>query len=507
MKYTAFILMIITVISKFLGLFRERLLAIYFATGPVAEAFKIAMDLPIVIFGFITVGISTGFIPTFKRIEKNEGFNNANKFTSNLGNISLIISVFLVVICEVFAPQITKILAPKLSIESYELAIVFSRITYICIIAITVATVYRGYLYSMDNYLIPALQGFILNVIIIMGIVLGAKVNIYFLPVGLCLGNIIQYIIYIPAVKKTKFKWRPIIDFSDKYLKNMIYLSIPVVFGTSITQIGMVIDKALSTIFMPNGGYAIMGYASRLNDFVSGIVIVSLSTIAYTELSDASASDDIYKFKDTILSSISSINILVIPCSIGVMIFAKPIVNLVYNSGAWKNSDTLYTGEVLRYYAFGLVGMGITDILLKSFYSLKDTKTPTINALFMLFVDLFFSLLFANLIGLPGLALGTSLGTYFGSFTLVILIRKKIGKFKDKKKFLKENIKMLVSGLIMGLVSYGCFKYTSNYLGETSCLIISVLVAIVIYGLFMLILQVEEFSDILESFKRKYFKH
>lgn len=506
MKSTAFLLMIITVISKFLGLLRESLLAKYFATGIVADAFNIAMDLPILIFSFVAVGISTGFIPTYKRIEKDEGVLLANKFTSNMGNVSIIIGIVIVIFCEIFAGPLTKLLAYNFPEKSHALATSFLRITYLSLVATSVATVYRGYLYARENYLVPAIQGFILNFFIIVSIILGSKINIYILPIGLTLGTMVQFIPYFPAVRKTGFKWTPKINWSDKYLKSMLYLAIPVIFGVSVSQIGVMIDKNLATFIQSVGGYSTMKYASRLSEFVNGIVVVSIGTVAYTALSESTASRDIRKFKRMILSSMDSMNILVYPASIGLMVYAIPIVNLAFNRGGWTEQDTIITAQTLQCYAFGLVGIAFRDILLKSFYALKDTKTPTINSVYMIFVDLILSLIAAYFIGLPGLALGTSLGAYFGSFTLAIRLKRKVGRFGGIRIFLRENTKMILSSLIMGGLSYLLYKFILNYLGSTISLLIAVIFAVIVYGLCLYLLNVRELFRTLNSFKNKFGK-
>ena len=505
MKSTALILMVITVVSKMLGLVRDMLLANFFGTGMVADVFKISMDLPTIVFSFVAVGISTGFIPTYKRIEQKHGTLLANRFTSNLGNVSIFLGLVIMVICEIFAGPLTRVLATSIPAKSHILATNFLRITFLSLVATSVATVYRGYLHSRESYLVPAFQGFILNAFIIGAIIIsGITGNVIILPIGLCIGTIVQFLPYIPAVKKTGFKWTPKIRLKDRYLKNMFHLAIPVIFGVSVSQIGTMIDKNLATFFMPVGGYAITGYASRLSEFVNGIVVVSIGTVAYTALSESSAARDIKKFKSTIFSSMNSMNILVFPATVGLVVFAKPIVQLVYGRGNWTASGTDMTAVVLQCYAIGLAGIALRDILFKSFYSLKDTKTPTINSVYMIIVDLVFSLIAAYFMGLPGLALGTSLGAFFGAFTLAARLRKKIGRFRGTNLFIKENIKMMLSSIFMGIISGLSYNFLSNYTGNSISLLASVLIAMIIYALCLYILKVDELFKTLDSFKSKF---
>lgn len=504
MKLISIVLMIITVVSKIFGFLRDAIMANYYGTGMVAGAFTLANQIPAVVFTFITMGVSTGFIPTYKKIEEKDGYLIADKFTSNLGNVSVVIGVALLVILEVFAAPITRLFGWNLEAEPFVLSVTFFRITIISIVAVCLATVYRGYLYTKDSYIVPQLQGFILNFVIIIAIILSSKLNnIYILPVGLCIATMAQYILYIPAVKKLKFKWTKGINFNDQYLKSMLKMAVPVIFGVSITTIGTVIDKSLATIFNAERGIAMVNYASRMNELVNGIVVVSVATVAYTALSNDFVSRDMKKFKNTILSSLNSMNILIYPAMVGLIVFAEPIINLAFNRGQWRPEDTMIVAPTLKYYALGIAAVAVRDIFSKAFYSMGDTKTPTINAVIMLVVDVTLSFGAAKLIGIPGLALGTSLGAVIGALLLIFLLRKRIGKFENIKSFLIENAKMIFSSIVMGVVAYIMFNLVTPILGENFGLVVVMVIAVLIYFTLVYILKVEEFRTLLDGFKSK----
>lgn len=505
MKLVTIVLMIITVVSKIFGFLRESIMANYYGTEMVASAFSLANQIPAVIFTFITMGISTGFIPTYKKIEEREGYLMADKFTSNLGNVSVVVGFGLLIALEILAGPVTRLFAIKMEPEAFALSVDFFRITILSIVVVCIATVYRGYLYCKDSYIVPQLQGFILNFVIIISIILSGKFkNVYILPIGLCIATMAQYILYIPAVKKLRFKWTKGIDFNDKYMKNMLIMALPVIFGVSITSIGAMIDKSLATMFEGVRGVAMVGYASRVSELVNGIVVVSVATVAYTALSNKFVAKDMKGFKDTVLSSLNSMNILIYPAMVGLIVFAYPIIDLAFNRGTWRPEDTLVVAPTLQFYALGIAAVAFRDIYSKAFYSMGDTKTPTINAVIMLFVDLILSFIAAKFIGIPGLALGTSLGAFFGAGLLMVLLRKKVGKFEDFRPFVIENIKMIVSSLIMGAASYGVYNLLLG-MGKSYklALLLAIMAAGLVYFLLIYILKVQEFRKLLKSFMDK----
>lgn len=505
MKTTAIIMMVITVISKVMGLLRESVKAYFYGTGDIATAFVMAQTIPIFIFNFIQMGITTGYIPSYNRILRKDGKDSAHKFTSNLGNVAVVIAIFLVIFIEIFAGPIVKVFAPGFTDETFRLTVQFTRITSLSILASAFACVYKSYLNARNNFIIPNLQGFVMNFFIIIALAVSYYTNKpILLPIGLCFAIAIQYVIYIPAVKASKFKFTRGIDFSDSNLREMLRLALPVIFGVAVYQINILVDKSLSSLILENGP-TILDYSSRLNDFVNGIVIVSIGTVVYPQLSRQSADKDIKNFKSTILSSLSMISVLVIPAMTGLIIFAGPIVKLVFERGQFTPQDTLVTAQCLRFYAIGLIGVAIRDIVSKSFYAMKDTKTPTKNSVIMVVLNVVSSIFFAYFVGLgiQGLALGTAVSSVLGAFTLTLRLRKKIGSFEKVSKTFSEIIKMAISSAVMGVGSYLVYNLLLNSLPSSLSLLIAIISAVLIYLVMVLILRVDEVKVLISGFKKK----
>lgn len=506
MKTTAIIMMVITIISKVMGLLRESVKAYFYGTGNIATAFVMAQTIPVFIFNFIQMGITTGYIPSYNRILKKDGKEAAHKFTSNLGNVAVVIAIILVIIIEIFAGPIVKLFAPGFDAETFNLTVQFTRITSISIIASALACVYKSYLNARNNFIVPNLQGFVMNTFIIIAL----AVSFYtkkpiLLAVGLCFAIAIQYVIYIPAVKASRFNYTRGIDFKDSNLREMLVLALPVIFGVAIYQINILIDKSLSSLILQNGP-TILDYATRLNDFVNGIVIVSIGTVVYPQLSKQSANHDMKSFKDTILSSLSMISVLVIPAMVGLIIFSSPIVKLVFERGQFTPEDTLITSQCLQLYAIGLIGVAVRDIISKSFYAMKDTKTPTKNSVLMVIVNVGASIGFSYLMGIKGLALGTAIASIFGAVVLTLKLRKKIGAFKNVRKTIVEILKMTIASAVMGAGSYFVFTLLSKTLSSSLSLLIAILVAVIIYAFMVLILRVEEIRLLIMGFRKKIHK-
>ncbi|MDL2311236.1 murein biosynthesis integral membrane protein MurJ, partial [Peptostreptococcaceae bacterium OttesenSCG-928-C18] len=412
----------------------------------------------------------------------------------------------LMIVCQIFAKQLTYLFAFDLESEARNLAIPFLQITFLSLIPTAIATVYRGYLNCKGEFIVPAIQGFILNFFILISLFLGRYVNIYFLAIGLAFATSVQFIPYIPAIKKKGFKWTKVLNVREREIKEMLIMALPVILGVSINQLNVMIDKNLASMILQSQGVTIMNYAAKLSEFVNGIVIVSIGTVVYPTLSKIAARNDLKEFKKTVLDSLTSMNVLVLPAMTGLMVLTYPIVKLVYEGGQFTAKDTALTVPCLLFYAMGLAGLAMRDIFSKAFYSLKDTKTPMYNSIIMIIINIVLSVLFAMVFkwGLVGLAFGTTFAAYYGAVTLFIKLKRKIGKFENTNEFKRENFKMIVSSLTMGSVAYLVYNLAFKFIGSSNVsLLISIVSAGLTYLIMLVVLKVKEFNSLLNSFKAK----
>ena len=175
MGYTAFLLMVINILSKILGFFREVLLSYFYGTGEIATAFQISLLVPYTILGFVMSGISINFIPTYTSLEKREGRITSEKFTSNILNIIFIISIFATIFAYIFARQIVFLFAMGYSGEIFELSVTFTRITILGMLAQLLNSILKGYLNIKGNFVVPGSTGFIYNIVIIIFLIISYK--------------------------------------------------------------------------------------------------------------------------------------------------------------------------------------------------------------------------------------------------------------------------------------------------------------------------------------------
>lgn len=504
---SAFWLMVVTMLSKVLGFGREIILGYFYGTGMYSDVYIVSMNIPLVIFASIGTALITTFIPLYQEVLSDKGEERALKFSNNIMSIVVILSIILGVFGYIFAEPLVKLFAMHYTGEKLILAVKFVRIMIGGVVFIGLSNLMTSYLQIQGNFTIPGMIGFPNNIIIITSIILSAVTgNIYILAIGTLIGMLSQFLFQVPFAIKKGYKFKPTIDFKDEYLKKMLWLVMPVLIGVAVNQINAMVDRSLAS-GLEDGVITALNNANRLNGFVMGMFIATLGAVIYPTLSKLSTENNKEKFAESVANSVNCVNLLVVPASVGAMILATPVVRILFERGAFNDRSTTLTATALVFYSVGMVGFGLRDILGKVFYSLKDTKTPMINGIIAVVLNIVLNIALVKVMGHGGLALATSLSAIICIILLFISLKKKIGYYgQDKIK--STFIKTVVASLVMGVVTYFVYKFLFGILGlgfiqEAISLGVSIAIGGAIYLALIIVFKVEEVNMAIDMIKKK----
>lgn len=504
MKKTALIIMIVTVISKSIGFLREITLSYFYGASNISDAYLISLTIPRVLFVVIGAGIATTFIPIYSNILDEKDHESGDLFSNNLINHVILISTIFIIFVLFFTDFIINLFASGFKGDTLILARKFTQISVFAIYFNGLIYIFKSYLQVNNNFIIPSMIGLPFNIIVISSIYISSKFNTYFLPIGIILAIASQLILVIIFAIKKGYKYEFVLNWKDKSFKKMFYLSLPVMLGTSVNQINLLVDRTLASR-ISIGGISALNYANRLNGFVQGVFVISIVSIIYPMLSKLAAGKKNKLFKEKLNLSIIIISLFVIPISIGSMIFSKQIITLLFARGAFELEAINMTSYSLFFYSIGMIGFGLRHLLSRSFYALQDTKTPMINAAIGMILNIILNLILSKYIGLGGLALATSISALVTALLMFITLRQKIGPF-GLKNIMISVLKILFSSIIMAYISKNIYLLSLNYLfSQNISLIFSIFIGVLIYSIIIYFLNIEEVNDVIYMVKEKYF--
>lgn len=489
--------MILTVLSKVIGFSKELVLAFFLGANYITDAYIISLTIPQTIFGFIGASISTTFIPIYTAIKEKQGTEEASAFSSNLISLIILISSIIVMFVFQFTEQIVYVFASGFTSKAIILAVTFTRVSIFSIYFSGIIFVLSSYLQAEDKFISTGLITIPLNVITIVFIYVGAKYNLIFLAIGSVFATFFQLVILYIDIRKIRYKFRFIINFKDSNLRRMMFLSLPAILGSSVYQINVLIDRTIASSIL-EGGISILSYANRITVLIFTVFAVPIATVIYPSLSKMFTGKDLPEFKRTIRSTLNTIIILIIPSTIGLIIFSRNIVELLYGRGQFDNNAILLTSSVLIFYTVGIIGVSTREVFYRSFYAMQNTKTPLFNASISLVLNIVLNIVLSKFMGLNGLALATSISSIICSVLLASELRKAIGSLGMKQVFVTA-FKVLVASLIMGGLAKLSFSYLDDVLSHNLSVLFSVFLGILYYIVIIYFMRIKDVDDIFKA--------
>lgn len=498
---TSYILMIVTVIAKLFGLLREKALAQFFGTAIIADVFLVAFQIPMTFTNVISGATANGYIPIYDKVKQGESKSKADLFTSNLTNITFLIAFIVSIIGIIFARPLVKVMAIGFGEKELELCIFMTRVALLSLGATSVFSIFKAYLQIERKFVVSISHAIIMNLIIIVSMWISYKTSEMYLAVGILCAFVFQYIIFLPFIRKSGYKHSFKIDFKDENLKAMLKIIIPVLISTSVIELNFIISKSLASSLF-EGAISTLNYAYKLQSFVTGIVITSITTAVYPEMARLGALKDYNGLKKQTSEAIFTMALLVIPASVGLFIFAEPIVKLLFVGGAFSNEDAKITAITLSFYAIGIIGIGIREIISRVFYTIMDAKTPVINSVIMVVLNVILSIVLVDKWGIRGLAFATSLSFIIGAILIVFSLKRKLGSVITKTTT-KDVLKVVFASALMGLGSRLVFNFLLGSIGSNLSLIVSIAVAGIIYIVSLFVFRTSEINTLINKLKNK----
>jgi putative peptidoglycan lipid II flippase len=517
---SAGLISIATLTSRILGVVRETVLAYYFGASASMQmdAYNVAFRVPNLLRDLFAEGAMTAaFVPAFTRTLAERGREHAWRLGNLVINALLIITGAIVVVSMLFAGPITSaIVADEFARipGKLELTTTLTRVMLPFLTTVAVAVAVMGMLNSLHKFFIPSLSPAMFNVatilcaVTLVPVLMGLGYQpILAIAIGTLLGGLGQIAVQWPVLRREGFRYRPIVDFRDPELRQVLRMMVPGTLGVAAVNINLLVNTWLATN-EPEGAVSWLGYAFRLMYLPIGLFGVSIATAALPEVSRHAVTDDLASIRRTVSSALRLMLILNIPAMVGLMVLADPIVALLYERGMFGSRDTAATAVALICYAPGLLGYSVVKIASPTFYSLKDSRTPVIVSMTSVAFNLVLNLVLVRYYGFRGLALGTAVAALFNAGALLWLLRGRLGGLEGRRLAIAVG-KIVPASAVMAGVAILVSRWVTDVLpgaGEaTKALRVagSIAAAVAALAISARLLRIEEFDQAVSRIMRR----
>jgi putative peptidoglycan lipid II flippase len=430
------IVMACTASSRLFGFVKQALIAAYFGASGNADALNAIFNIPNSLRKLFAEGaFSSAFIPVLaSTIVEDPSGRESRKLVGNLIAFLLIILVPLVVVGLLFPRLFVQILLPFADPQKMPVAAELFRWMFNYILFVSLSAVLMAVLNSHGKFAVPALSPLLFSLAIVLSIVLlGKRMGVVSMGVGVLVGGAAQLAFQIPAFRKRGYGLALSFDFKNPRFLQTVKLWIPYLVSASI----FTINQFLANFFasrLEDGSVSALTNAIMFLQIPIGIFTASITTVVFPRMSRQAVGGDVDGLRDTVSYGIEFLTFLLVPSGVLLCLLGKEIISVTLQRMSFTAGNTLMASRALTGYAIGLLSMGIYNFLQRLFYSLKEFRTPIVSAGLVAVVDLAFSLwLKETPLRVAGLAVANSIAFTAGVAYLVIAARKRLARIGARR--------------------------------------------------------------------------
>lgn len=460
----AWMIALVTIVSKLIGFVRDVVIANYYGTSLVSDAYFYAYQIPalsIILLGGVggpfhsaTVAIFSKLIPDLKDKPTDE----LNKLYSTFMTTTIILFTVLAVLCYFFAPQIMGVIASGGDPELINLAAEHLQIMSPVLVIGGIVGIYYGLLVTYRYFMLPNVSPIIMSLVIIIMVMTSGKNDHAGITLALAttIGAICQWIVQFPKIRQLGYRLKPNLDVThNKNFQNICELLFPAVLSSTVGQIHIYVDMFFASS-LREGAWTAIGYANRVFQFPVGILVTAFLVPLFPIFSRLVMEKDYEGIKNYFNKGVGVLFFGAIPIIIGILVLGIDGISLIFERGAFDAKATFMVAEALWFLSVSILPYVFRDSITRVYYSFNDSKTPFVVAFTSIVLKVFLNILFINILGMSigGITLSTSLVTLFNACVLGTLIGRKI-KLNYGELF-KNLLKMIAAGGITLVICAVC---------------------------------------------------
>lgn len=523
--------------SRLFGLVREQIFAFFFGASLAQDAFIAAFRIPNLLRDLFAEGaLSQSFITVFSQTSTKDD-KRAHKLANKVFTFLFLFLGILVVLGIIFSPQIVSVIANGFTGEKFELTVSLNRIMFPFILFVSFAALFMGMLNAKGKFFLPQSASTFFN---ITSITVGLLCAYFFAPeyiesifwglwhgqnpeltqsgaikaiqgmaIGTLAGGMVQWLVQAPSLFRSGYRLKLDFQLNHPDLIRVLKLTGPAIIGSAAVQVNVMVNTFFAS-YLEDGAISYLNFAFRLMQFPLGVFGVAIALASTPTLARLISQKKHDKFRTTIRSSMQMSLFLSLPSTIGLIVLAAPIIQLIYEHGEFSQYDSLQTSYALMAYSLGIASYSLIKIYQPAFLAFDDAKTPMIISIFSIIINFTLNWIFVWVLQWQhwGLALATACVATINFILLALFFSKKLKTIWSSKQWV-HFLKTLTSSLLMGLVVWFSWQFLQPYflqphlLGKAILVFVPVAVAVPVYFALAKIFRIDEAEALSNTILRK----
>lgn len=503
--------MLAFIFTQLLGLVRGFLIYRAFGTSEQLDSFNAANRVAELLYNLMAGGaLGSAFIPTFTGMLAKGRRAEAWKLASSITNLLLLVLTSVAILAWIFAPQIVHdalfVLAPNQPVGQEQLTIALLQTLLPTVVIFGLSGLLMGILNAHQKFWLPAIAPAMYSVGQILGVVLLPEWwGVTRLAIGALAGALLHLVIQLPGLLQLHGKYSLILGLRMAEVREVARLMGPRILGVAVVQINFIVNIIIG-ISLPVGSVSALTLAFTWMLMPQAAIAQSIAIAAMPTLSAQVALNKLDEMRHSLAASLRGVILLALPAAAGLIVLRTPLIR-IYEGGAFTSNSTQLVAWALMWYAFGLLGHSLLEVVVRAFYALHDTRTPVAVTLVAMLINIGFSLTLPAVFGgrgwlpLGGLALANSLATTLECTVLIAILRRRLNGIEGRTLW-DAGLKSMAGVLGMCLALWG-WLMMSQVLSAWLVVIIGVVIGGLIYVGVLAVVRVPELVQITNFVRRK----
>ena len=445
-----------TLVSRGAGFARDVMMASYLGAGPVADAFNVAFSLPNMFRRFFAEGaFNQAFVPLYSK--KLEGGEDAKGFAQDAFSGLAAVLVVFTLLGTLAMPWLVWAMASGFVGDSrFDLAVEFGRITFVYIFFISLFALLSGILNAHGKFAEAGFVPVLMNLVFIAAMGLAAWQ-------GWDMGLTLAWTVPVTGVAQLAWTWWAAAraGFAPRLarprwspdLKRLLIIAGPALLAGGVVQINLLVSRQVAS--GTEGAISWMSYADRLYQLPLGVVGIAIGTALLPELSRRLRAGDVAGGREALNRGAEFALALTLPAAVALVVIAMPLVQVLFQRGAFGPDDTANTALALAAYGIGLPAFVLHKVLQPLFYAREDSRSPFRYALWSMVINAAFAFALLPYIGFIAAALATTVSAWIMVLQLWLGARRMDEAAHFDARFKSRLWRILLASAVMGAVLWG----------------------------------------------------
>lgn len=389
-------------ISRIIGVVRQRVFAHYLGTSDAAGAFNAAFRIPNFLQNVFGEGaLSASFIPVYAKLLAQGDKKEASRVADAVFTLLALATSVIVLIGVLTTPFFVGFFAYSFDEPTRALTIQLVRIFFPGAGLLVLSAWCLGVLNSHRRFFLSYTAPVVWNLALIGSLIwFGSREDQFHLAVlaawGSVVGSALQFGVQMPTVLKLIRQLRPVLDIASGNVRTVLRNFFPVFMSRGVVQISAFVDAMLAGLISAQA-VAALAYAQSLYTLPVSLFGMSISAAELPAMSSAlgTTSEVASHLQTRLDQGLRRIAFFIVPSVVAMMAFGDVMTGALYQSGRFNAHDSTYVWGILAGSTIGLLASTLGRLYASTYYALHDTRTPLLYAVIRVTLTTVLGYLFA----------------------------------------------------------------------------------------------------------------